>query len=480
MAGRVFYQAPGARTGDVIPKYIDGAYQLFYLKGWKDPKDPKAVFGWHRLEGRDLLHFGEETPIGVRGGTGDLIQKDGQWHLFSCIFPQGRQLVTHYISSDNSLDHWTLQQEDTFGADGVIYDPSDWRDPRIVWRKDLGEYWMFLAARARDCHGQTGCVGLCVSRDLKKWEYRRPVYYPQRFGGACECPDFFRMGDWYYLVFSSYTTLFGTYYVKCRAGENRWQIPANHRLDGRAFYAAKTAGDGQERYLFGWNPTKEQDLFGFWPNGLKAQDYRTWDWGGSLVIHKLTQLSDGDLALSMPENRRDFFRQCAKNRFFPLTGGWAIQENRYEALSEENQQMALMQPLPELFYLRVDLRVKKAQQAGIVLRTDREMKEGYYLYLEPERGRLVYRSWLRMSEEGGKTFPYDVEQETPVRRTQDGLYRMEILAEGSAAVAYVNGEAALSLRMYDRRGESLGLFSFGSAVFENVRLMQEAGERCGQ
>ena len=25
----IFYHAPNARTGDVIPKYIDGKYQLF-------------------------------------------------------------------------------------------------------------------------------------------------------------------------------------------------------------------------------------------------------------------------------------------------------------------------------------------------------------------------------------------------------------------------------------------------------------------
>lgn len=40
MKDMVFYQAPGARTGDVIPKYIDGAYQLFYLKNWKDKTTP--------------------------------------------------------------------------------------------------------------------------------------------------------------------------------------------------------------------------------------------------------------------------------------------------------------------------------------------------------------------------------------------------------------------------------------------------------
>ena len=111
----------------------------------------------------------------------------------------------------------------------------------MVYREDLDEYWMFLAARANKPHSQTGCVGLCVSKDLKTWEYREPVYFPKRFNGACECPDVFRMGDWYYLVFSSYTNLFGTYYVKCPVDGTGWQIPKNHRLAARAFYAAKTA-----------------------------------------------------------------------------------------------------------------------------------------------------------------------------------------------------------------------------------------------
>ena len=80
------------------------------------------------------------------------------------------------------------------------------------------------------------------------------------------------MGDWEYLIFSSYTTLFGNYYVKRPIGEALWQIPHNHRLDSRAFYAAKTAGHDRERYLFGWNPTKEENIFGFWPDKLKAQE----------------------------------------------------------------------------------------------------------------------------------------------------------------------------------------------------------------
>ena len=34
MEPKLFYQQPAARVGDVIPQYIDGKYQLFYLKNW--------------------------------------------------------------------------------------------------------------------------------------------------------------------------------------------------------------------------------------------------------------------------------------------------------------------------------------------------------------------------------------------------------------------------------------------------------------
>lgn len=469
----IFYQAPNARTGDVIPKYIDGTYQLFYLKNWTDRSAPDFVPGWHRMESKDLLHMSSETPIHVRGGTGDLIFHEGKWHLFACIFPDGKQLVTHYISPDGSLDHWEYQEEDTFGPDGVIYHMSDWRDPRIEYCAETQEFRMLLAARANENHSQTGCVGLCVSKDLKHWEYREPKYYPRRFNGACECPDIFTMGGWEYLVFSSYTTLFGNYYVKRPLGSKQWQLPANHRLDSRGFYAAKTAGHGDERCLFGWLPTKEENIFGFWPDQFKAKDFRTWDWGGSLVIHRLRQLPGGDLGLCLPESRRSFFQTPVKNEYRAITPGWKVTAEGLRADSPAGQELALMQRIPECCHIRADIRTIDAAQVGIILRVQEDMGRGYYLAIEPERGRLLYRSWLRLYEDGGKTFPYDVELETPIRKTADGHYRLEVVVEGSAATAYVNDEAALSFRMYDLEVGHLGLFSLGRAVFTDIEMRTE-------
>ena len=109
----------------------------------------------------------------------------------------------------------------------------------------------------------------------------------------------------------------------------------------------------------------------------------------------------------------------------------------------------------------------------MILQVTEEMKEGYYLYIEAERGRLVFRSRLRMYEEGGKTFPYDTEPEVPARKPEDGICCPEIITEGSIGTAYVNREAALSFRMQDLPSRNVGLFSFGCSDFTDFRMFRQ-------
>ena len=463
--GKLFFCREDARCGDVIPKYIDGKYQLFYLKGWRDPKAPGVKFGWHRMESMDLINMSEDVPTGVRGGTGDLIRaKDGTWHLFACIFPQGKQFITHYISKDGTLDNWEYQEQDTFGPDGVFYHPSDWRDPRIVYDEEKDEYRMYMAARMMENHAQGGCVGLCVSKDLSNWEYREPAYAPMRFSGACECPDYFTIGEYEYIVFSSYTTLFGNYYVMRRIGTDVWEIPVNHRLDARAFYAAKTAGDRKRRFIFGWNPTKNRDIFRFWTERWQLQDYRTWDWGSDMAVHEIFQQEGGSLGVGLARERRDFFKET-------LLDGASFAHEK-----EGTQGLSWVAEAPETAYYSMEITCVEedgrmlTHQAGFMLRGKKETGEGYFLFIEPGRRRLIFRSWLRMSEDGGKTFPYDVELETPIRGTADGKYRLEIITEGEIGAAYVNDEAALSFRMCDLKEKNTAVFAFGKARLDKITL----------
>lgn len=78
-------------------------------------------------------------------------------------------------------------------------------------------------------------MGLCKSKDLHHWDYCEPFYAPMNAQCAFECPDFFRMGDWYYLVFSSYADRYQTMYRKSRSPYGPWQTPEIDTFDTRAF-----------------------------------------------------------------------------------------------------------------------------------------------------------------------------------------------------------------------------------------------------
>ena len=54
------------------------------------------------------------------------------------------------------------------------------------------------------------------------------------------------------------------------------------------------------------------------------------------------------------------------------------------------------------------------ERFAVALQVDEEFARGYYFYLDPKRQRLEYKSAIRMHEQGGWTFQYDVELERPL------------------------------------------------------------------
>ena len=72
---------------------------------------------------------------------------------------------------------------------------------------------------------------------------------------------------------------------------------------------------------------------------MKAQDYRTWDWGGEMVIHQLVQLPDGDLGLTLPKGKRELFVTPIANCFIPVTDGWKEQDGGFAAVKTAEQDL---------------------------------------------------------------------------------------------------------------------------------------------
>ncbi|MBO0994917.1 glycoside hydrolase family 32 protein [Bacillus sp. SD088] len=474
---RLFYTADNAKIGDVIPYYNDEKKQfdMFYLKNWNsDYQGSDIVYGWHRLTTSDLLNF-KEKPSGIHGGTGSIVNVDGVYHMFYCTFednPQ-RQYARHAISTD--FENWTDIPEHKFTADGDIYSSTDWRDPHVFWNDEENKWWMILSARENTKTERNGCVALCTSDDLVSWDYRQPFYAPRIHQSAHECPDLFKMGDWYYLVYSSYTDGFNTYYRMSRSLNGPWLRPDIDTFDGRAFYAAKTGSDGNDRYIFGWNPTRRENNWKIDPPTDLGSDYKTWDWGGAMVVHKLVQKSDGTLGVTVPDNVASVVQSPESFELKPLSGDWNTTGDSASVISEGGYSSLIGSEIPNLCCIEATIKYSgNPKRFGIALQVDEQFSDGYYLNFEPWFNRIEFRSGLRMHEAGGMMFPYAIEMERPISLLPDTPYKLKIFIEESVMVMYINDEIAFGARLYNHKGRKFGFFvSDGTAEFNSIRLLTE-------
>ncbi|MNC69973.1 hypothetical protein D3C75_1207260 [compost metagenome] len=106
-----------------------------------------------------------------------------------------------------------------------------------------------------------------------------------------------------------------------------------------------------------------------------------------------------------------------------------------------------------------------------MLRAGEGLDFAYYITLEPQRSRITFRGPIMQSEEGGKTFPYEVELERPLQLLPDQEYELKIFIDQTICEIYVRGEVAMSARMYDIQYGKLAIFfSQGTEEFSRVKI----------
>jgi beta-fructofuranosidase len=310
---------------------------------------------------------------------------------------------------------------------------------------------MILAARLNE--GPTfrrGCTGLLTSDDLTHWRVERPFYAPGRYHGH-ECPDWFQMGDLYYLIFSEYTSRTTTRYVMSTSPDGPWIAPPDNQFDNRAFYAAKTASDGSRRFLFGWNPTKVNNV-----------DNGEWQWGGSLTVHEVIQNDDGTLAVRLPPEAARAFHGALPLQLEHRESGWNRGDNTYTTEAPYRYSAALSKQMPETYLLQGEIKFERlAGAGGILLRMDEAGNTGYFLRFNLAEQRLEfgkvggYRDWY---------VDHMPELDRPLPIRQGEAIRLRIIVDKTAVVAYINDAVALSGRMYANPFGRCGLFADGTAV----------------
>ncbi len=442
----LFFTPQDGVAADFIPYYKNGTFHLFYLHDYRNAAQHGEGVPWYLLNTQDFVQFEQPFEVLPRGGamdqdlfvfTGSVIEKDGLYHIFytghnprleegGCV-----QGVMHAVSKD--MRTWEKLPEDTFFSDFTIYEKHDWRDPFVFYNEEAGEYWMLLAARRlTQASRRRGCTALCASKDLKHWDIRDDFFAPSLYY-THECPDVFKMGDWWYLIFSEFSDDTKTRYRMAKSPKGPWLKPAVDSFDARSYYAAKSAEGNGKRYLFGWLSTRSGHT-----------DQGGWEWGGTLVVHELRQNADGTLYPCIPETIDTRPGKTAYALAAPHTLHAA--DKGYDAL--------LLKNLPDVCRIDVTFKTKgNTGEFGVLLHSDEAQDNQYMVRVDQDA------SLLRMD-----AFPRhgDASHMALLSRSVElngNEHHLTLLIDGTACVAYLDGQAALSGRMYQTENTCWGVYA---------------------
>ena len=462
----IFYKPKDGWVGDTIPFAHDGKFYIYYLHDERKG-NTQDEYGyrtsWNLLITEDgvnvkdckvVLPVGEYEDADYACYTGSVIEgNDGNFHMFYTAqnnynpkyHRDGKplQYVAHAISTD--LINWEKLPELTFGADERIYEPFDWRDPFVFYNQEEKCFDMLLAARLRGASEKNGgCVGLCRSYDLLHWEAKEPFYNPESYM-THECPDLFKLGNKWYLVYSTFSEKFVTHYRMSDKLSGPWTSPIEDTFDARAFYAAKTAQVGDKRMAFAWVPTKRGE-----------SDFGQYEWGGNFIAHEINQTTDNKLTVKPAEGLINMFNKEFVNEKL----------NKVEIENYEGEKSYVIDGMKDTCMIEAVIEFSEGVRSfGIGLRQDSALANGYYLRFEPFYNRIVADMWPRRIRgvnqwyvDGDKPFMVELERPFDYKSLKDNKVHIRVVADGSIICLYVNDITALTMRAYNLNRTNWGFF----------------------
>ena len=462
----IFYKPKDGWVGDTIPFAYDGKFYIYYLHDERKGNTPDEYgyrTSWNLLITEDgvnikdckvVLPVGEYDDADYACYTGSVIEgNDGNFHMFYTAqnnynpkyHRDGKplQYVAHAISTD--LINWEKLPELTFGADERIYEPFDWRDPFVFYNEEDKCFDMLLAARLQGASEKNGgCVGLCRSYDLLHWEAKEPFYNPESYM-THECPDLFKLGNKWYLVYSTFSEKFVTHYRMSDKLSGPWTSPIEDTFDGRAFYAAKTAQVGDKRMAFAWVPTKRGE-----------SDFGQYEWGGNFIAHEINQTTDNKLTVKPAEGLINMFNKEFVNEKL----------NKVEIENYEGEKSYVIDGMKDTCMIEAVIEFSEGVRSfGIGLRQDSALANGYYLRFEPFYNRIVADMWPRRISgvnqwyvDGDKPFMVELERPFDYKSLKDNKVHIRVVADGSIICLYVNDITALTMRAYNLNRTNWGFF----------------------
>jgi len=461
-SGNPYYTA--GYVGDVMPYYENGKFHLFFLH---DAKTKPAGEGFHDIHSfettnfKDYTYQGRQIPYGTSSeadfgvGTGSLVKAGNTYYYYysghnevaSFLSNNPRESVLLATSTD--MKNWTKVKNFKITAPAGYFD-YEFRDPHVFFNSEDGKYWMLVSAQTSD---KKAVVLKFTSADPASgnWKVENPIYTTTSSENyiMLECPDLFKMGNYWYLLFSeNWSSNAGTHYRMATSPNGPWITPANDRLDGSYLYAAKTVSDNTERYIVGWTARKVPES----NTGGK-------DWGGNIVTHKLGQNSDGTLAVKPISGIESVFGQSAALSVDKITGNASQNGNSFNLSANSQVMFGKLQKANQITFT---LNAAASGKSGFVLAQDNDGKNGLKISFEPSANRIASYVVNNGIEDFANAYPL-----TGLSGTS---YNVTVQISNDICVVYVNEKIAFSNRVYDVVNKKWSIFGTSDSSFSNINI----------
>jgi len=432
-------------VGDTMPYYEDGTYYIYYLKEGGDSYNHSIYLATTA----DFVTFAEKDDVVLEAsrsggqdgwiGTGSVVKvKDAYYffytgHAFSDSYEFKEKILVAKGSSLTSFEKvadWELIPPSELGQ------KNDFRDPQAYYDEASDTITLTVTAAQSN---RARVLKFTLSGDLQTATYDGIIFTdPVGSFWNLECSDTFRMGEKYYLTYSAQDDTL--WYAVSDAPYGPYGDPV--RLDAKLFYAAKHVEDGQNAYMVGWARRSE--------SVSSTQDVN--GWAGNLAVQKLLQNPDGTLYLAPVDA---VVAEHTARRQLLIEG----MEAQVAAGSAYNY--ADLFTAYESYVLTGTLTFEKTGSFGLAFDYSGRQDKYKTIVLDPAKGTLS----LQFNE--GNTLI----TETAVQLEAGKEYAFTYLQEGSVGVFYLDGLAALTVRLYGVTGRPVRLFAENNTVTaSNLKL----------
>lgn len=431
-------------VGDPMPYYEDGTYYIYYLKEAGDSYNHSIYLATTT----DFVTYTEyDDPVVEASrsggqdswtGTGSVVKVGDKYYLFytghtdSAAMEYAEKIMVAVGDSPmafEKMEGWEITPPAELGQ------KRDFRDPQCYYDPATDTITMTVTAAQE---GTARILKYTLSSDLQTVQYDGIIFTnPVGEFWNLECSDTFQIGDKYYLTYSAQDDTL--WYAMSDTPYGSYGDPV--RLDGKLFYAAKHVEDGENRYMVGWARRSES------PSSTQEVSA----WGGNLVAQKICQNEDGTLYLAPVDAVADSFS---------VRRALAVEQPHVGIEAGTLYTYADAFTCYESFRLTGEFRYTGTGTFGLSFDYNGEQEKNKLISISPADGmvRLLFN-----------------EGSTPIAETSVNLqpgqtYSFTYLQEGSVGTFYIDGQAALTVRIYGASGKTIQLFAENNTVaFTSLR-----------